>query len=89
MKTIKYVFIETHKDLRKNLIWTTANGDMCTLRHMEDSHLVNLVLYLNKKQEDLIRFKLPDVPFNDKPINEWLEILNNEIQYRELNDKYQ
>jgi len=83
-KKIKYCVTITHKQLRKSLAWITGMGSSILIKDMEDTHLINTVLYLNKKRDDLELYNLPMVQVNDKLITEWIDILDNEITFRKL-----
>jgi hypothetical protein len=82
-----YTFTIKHKKYRKEVYWTTMQGATMLLKDMEDSHLVNTILYLNRKVDKLREYDLPILPINDKEVSEWLEILNNELEHRGLHDR--
>lgn len=84
MKKIVYVIKQSHKSLRRSLEWTTASGNDIRIKDMDDSHLINTVLYLSKKRDELEFYNLPMIDINEKPIDVWIDILSNEIKYRGL-----
>lgn len=84
---LEYKTVKSHKDFRNEVRWTTGDGRTSTIARMESSHLVNLILYLKKKKEDLMSFGLPVLPMNGRELDEWFEILGNEVKYRGLNKK--
>ena len=86
LDVIEYKIVKKHSDYRKEVKWVTGSGTTTRLMHMDDSHLVNLILYLNKKKEELLAFNLPILPINGREVVEWLEILNNELKYRKLDE---
>lgn len=73
------------------LIWRSRDGRETSLRDMDTDHLLNLVMYLNKRQEefnhlvDLAQEKdleLPPLMFRDVPYSIWVAIGVKELNRR-------
>ena len=88
MKPIfEYVFKKKHTEVREEFWWTNSTGSRKRVSALDDDHLVNLILYLKKKVEELRDFNLPILPMNGEPVDRWIEILDNELEYRGLKDE--
>jgi len=73
-----------HKWLRKQLSWTTAMGVNYLIKDLKDDHLVNIILCLQKKINDLLAFELPLLQINGRRVDDWILILKNELKYRKI-----
>lgn len=58
--------------LKKQLCWTTKDGQEILVQKMLDSHLINTINYLTRK----------DKIENNTAIREWLDVFNLEINER-------
>tara|TARA_R110000744_G_C19026200_1_gene524841 strand:+ start:341 stop:598 length:258 start_codon:yes stop_codon:yes gene_type:complete len=72
----------THKKLRKTLMWITAEGMPIPISEMEETHLINVILYLRKKIAELKKFNLPITTLNNKVLTDWEDIFSSELDYR-------
>lgn len=81
-----YVFVKeiSHKELREEFVWRSGDGVTSLISEMEDSHVINVTLYLSKKVKELKEFKLPMPEINGKCITVWVEIFKAEIKFRKI-----
>ena len=87
MKKIKktiYVLEITHKDLRKDFTWTTLNGGNILLKDLKDNHLLNIIMMLQKKVDDIMSMNLPMTKIGGKTIEDIVIIMREEVFYRNL-----
>lgn len=79
---ITYVTKISHKKLRKSTYWITANGEAILIKDIEFNHLINIIKYLLKSEEESIKYDLPSLELETFTCDKWIEVLRNELKFR-------
>lgn len=72
---IKPVEVDFSQEITRETYWTTYNGSQVKIRHMQDSHLLNVIFHLTE------RLKKARIPIKDSPS---LKVLKKEAKLRGL-----
>lgn len=81
------------RDIRKQVFWTTGEGESLPVSDMEDSHIQNTLNYITRRSQqwevtrELARERngvdVGEYIINDKPGHEWFDIFVAEIKKRQ------
>lgn len=72
---IKPVTVDFSQEITRETYWTTYNGSQVKIRHMQDSHLLNIIFHLTE------RLKKAKISIRESPI---LKVLKKEAKLRFL-----
>jgi hypothetical protein len=72
-----YTITYSHDEMRNRVSWTDR-----LLCNIDDDHVMNILLWLCRRQRDIKEFKLPELPLYGHPIEWWIDIMRNEVNYR-------
>lgn len=76
---------------KTNIFWTTANNRIIPIQDLDDTHILNIISYLIKRQEVFLKIKglaamrgliIAGPLFREKPVEFWLDTLLIELDNR-------
>lgn len=79
----------TVTESKTNIFWTTANNRIIPIQDLDDTHILNIISYLIKRQEEFLKIKglaamrgltIARPLFREKPVEFWLEISSIELR---------
>jgi len=76
---------------KAHIFWTTANNRIIPIQDLDDTHILNIISYLIKRQEEFLKIKglaavrgliIARPLFREKPVEFWLDTLLIELDNR-------
>ena len=79
-----YKLTETinHKEFRTKCYWVGARTQR--IMDMEDAHIVNTILMLDRREEACDRLGVPNLGFGEFTSDEWIVIFKCELKFRRV-----
>ncbi len=68
--------------IREYLEWRTGDGTMIPIEELEDTHIKNIIIMLDGKQEACNRLGLSKYEYAGYEAEVWIEMLKLELEYR-------
>lgn len=96
MRNVKNARLEAQKSVtvtenKTNIFWTTADNHIIPIQDLGDTHILNIISYIIKRQEDFIKIKelaairgltIARPLFRERPAEFWLDTLLKELDSR-------